>query len=397
MSIRYSRNFAEMKPSAIREILKHTSGTDVIPFAAGNPSVDAFPVEDIARITEEILRRPPATYLQYGISEGYAPLRNFLKEDLTTKGIKFETDDLIIVSGAQQGIDISAQVLCDAGDTIVCEDPSFIGALNAFRSHGIKLAGVPMENDGMDMSALEKTLAGCDTVRMIYTIPNFQNPCGISMSWEKRVALYALACKYNVIILEDNPYGELRFAGEDIPNIKSIDTEGRVIYCGSFSKLLAPGMRVGYLLANADLIAKLTVAKQCTDVHTNLMAQITVHEFISKCDMAAHIAKLRSIYRHKYTLMAKGLAANVPDKIEFTKPEGGLFVLGYMPQGTDVAAFCKACIEKKLAVVPGSAFCADPGSVSYTVRLNYSTPSDEQIVEGCRIFGAVAKETLRAK
>ena len=391
MIYRLSDSFKNLKPSAIREILKHTSGTDVIPFAAGNPSVEAFPTEDIRRITAEIIKRPPATYLQYGISEGYAPLRDFLKADLTAKGLKDDFDDLIIVSGAQQGIDLASQIFCNSGDAIICEDPSFIGSLNAFRSHGIDLIGIPMESDGLDLAALETAIKQNPNAKLLYVIPNFQNPSGLSTSWEKRRAIYALAKQYGIVILEDNPYGDLRFAGEDIPSIKSLDREGLVIYCGSFSKLLAPGMRVGFVLANADLIAKLTVAKQASDVHTNLLAQITVYEFITSCDLCAHVKKMQAIYRHKYNLMAKGLAEHVPDTVRFTKPEGGLFVFGYLPEQMGMIGVVKACIERKLAIVPGSAFSVDLEKEAHTIRLNFSTPSDEQIIRGCEILGSVIK------
>lgn len=391
MNYRLSENFKTLKPSAIREILKHTSGTDVIPFAAGNPSVEAFPAEDIRRIVGEIVGRPPATYLQYGISEGYAPLRDFLKADLAAKGLKSDSDDLIIVSGAQQGIDLSAQIFCGAGDVILCEDPSFIGSLNAFRSHGVKLVGIQMEDDGMDLAALEKSMQNNPNAKLLYVIPNFQNPTGISTSWEKRRKIYELAKKYGVVILEDNPYGDLRFSGEDIPSIKSLDRDGLVIYCGSFSKLIAPGMRVGYVLADADLTAKLTVAKQASDVHTNLLAQITVHEFVATCDLPAHIKKMQGIYRRKYSLMARGLEENVPGSVRFTKPEGGLFVFGYLPESMDMMGVVRTCIERKLAIVPGSAFSVDLEKEAHTIRLNFSTPSDEQIVRGCEILGSVIK------
>ncbi len=391
MNYRLSENFKTLKPSAIREILKHTSGTDVIPFAAGNPSVEAFPAEDIRRIVNEIVGRPPATYLQYGISEGYAPLRDFLKADLAAKGLKSDSDDLIIVSGAQQGIDLSAQIFCNAGDVILCEDPSFIGSLNAFRSHGVRLVGIQMEDDGMDLAALEKSMQNNPDAKLLYVIPNFQNPTGISTSWEKRRKIYELAKKYGVVILEDNPYGDLRFAGEEIPGIKSLDRDGLVIYCGSFSKLIAPGMRVGYVLADADLTAKLTVAKQASDVHTNLLAQITVHEFVATCDLPAHIKKMQGIYRRKYSLMARGLGENVPGSVRFTRPEGGLFVFGYLPESMDMMGVVRACIERKLAIVPGSAFSVDLDKPAHTIRLNFSTPSDEQIVRGCEILGNVIK------
>lgn len=390
MNYRFSDKMASLKPSAIREILKHTSGTDVIPFAAGNPSVEAFPVDAIKAITADILDRAPSTYLQYGISEGYAPLRDWLKNDLTAKGVKGENDELIIMSGAQQGIDLTAKIFCDAGDTIVCENPSFIGSLNAFRSHGVNLFGVDMCEDGVDLNALEDAFRNQPNVKLYYTIPSFQNPTGITTSAQKRAAVYELAKKYGVIILEDNPYGDLRFAGEDVPTIKSMDTEGIVVYCGSFSKLLAPGMRVGYVLADKEVASKITVVKQTSDVHTNLMAQITVHEFVTKYDLAAHIERIRAIYGRKYSIMKSGLEQG-PEWMRYTQPQGGLFVLGYLPERVDVTALCQRCIENKLAVVPGSAFAIDLSETPHSVRLNFSTPSDQQIADGCEIFNRVLR------
>lgn len=390
----FSKKIGGLKPSAIREILKFTSGTDIIPFSAGNPAVESFPVEAISAITKDILTRNPATYLQYGISEGYLPLRDYLKARLGTAGLGTSQDNLIIVSGAQQGIELSCKIFCDIGDVIVCESPSFIGSLNAFRSYGVKLAGIPMEEDGIDIAELEQALQTQTNVKLIYVIPNFQNPTGITMSWAKRQAVYELACRYDKVIIEDNPYGDLRFTGEDIPTIKSIDTEGRVIYCGSFSKLMAPGMRVGYVMANEEIISKLTVAKQVSDVHTNLLAQITIHEFLTKYDLDKHIRHLKAVYRHKYSLMREGLLRHMPKQIHFTQPEGGLFILGTLPAGSDIAAFCKAAIAEKVAVVPGMAFLTDESEPCSTIRLNFSTPSDEQIVRGTEILGRVSHTFL---
>lgn len=249
MEYRFSDKIASLKPSAIREVLKATSVPGMIPFAAGNPAPDAFPVAEVQKIAADILKNRPIDALQYGVTEGYPELISLIKTRMKSKyGIGRDFDSIIITSGAQQVMDLSTKVLCNEGDVVICESPSFIGSLNCFRSYNAKLVGVPVDADGMNIEALEKALDENPNAKMIYTIPNFQNPAGVTMSLEKRHRLYELAKAHNVMILEDNPYGDLRVAGEDVPNIKSFDEDGIVIYSGSFSKILAPGIRIGLSL-----------------------------------------------------------------------------------------------------------------------------------------------------
>jgi 2-aminoadipate transaminase len=285
-------------------------------------------------------------------------------------------------------------VLLNEHETLVCEAPSFTGSLTSFKSYNVHLAGVPMADDGMDMDALERTLKAAKSPKIIYTIPNFQNPTGICMSFEKRQKLYELACKYNVIILEDNPYGEIRFEGENIPTVKSLDTEGRVIYVGSFSKVIAPGLRVGFVSAPKEIIQKMVVCKQVADVHTNIFAQMICNEFVNNYDFEGHLQKIRAIYKHKCALMLSELDKNIPKSITFTRPQGGLFLWGTLPNGADMPAFCKTAVEANVAVVPGKAFLTDENLPIQSFRLNYSTPSDEQIIKGCEILGKTAKTII---
>lgn len=275
MEYSFSKKVSSLQPSAIREILKFTSMPGVISFAAGNPAPEAFPEKEVAQISANILATRPIDALQYSITEGYIPLRETVAQYMKTKhNVGKDFDKIIITAGAQQVMDLTTKALCNEGDTVICESPSFIGSLNAFRSYGVHLCGVPVESDGMNIEKLEQALKTEKNVRFIYTIPNFQNPSGVTMSLEKRKSVYELAKKYGVMILEDNPYGEIRFAGENVPCIKSLDTEGIVIYAGSFSKVLSPGMRVGYAIAPEAVIAKLTVCKQVSDVHTTIFTQI---------------------------------------------------------------------------------------------------------------------------
>ena len=393
MRYQFSQKIDALQPSAIREILKATADPSVISFAAGNPAPEAFPVEAVQKITREILEENPISALQYSVTEGYPPLRDQLTRLVKERyGIGRDFDQVLVVSGAQQGICLAAHCLLDEGDKVVSESPSFIGSLNAFRSFSFQLVGVQMEEDGIDIDRLEQALKENPNAKFIYTIPNFQNPTGITMSLEKRKAVYRLALEYGVLILEDNPYGELRFAGEDIPTIKSMDTEGIVIYCGSFSKVLSPGLRVGYVVAPKEIIAKMTVAKQSSDVHTTILSQMICERFLAAYDFAAHIAGLREIYRKKSALMIREMDGCFSPAVTHTNPQGGLFLWCSLPKGADMPAFCQKAVEQGVAVVPGSAFLTDESGNSESVRLNFSTPTDEQIKKGIGLLGDLTKK-----
>lgn len=389
----FSNKISSLQPSAIREILKATSNPSVIPLAAGNPAPDAFPVDQIRALSAYVLDKYPIDALQYGVSEGYQPLRDTILEWLGRReGIGRAFDNIIITSGATQVMDLTTKVLCNEGDTVICEEPSFIGSLNCFRSYGCKLKGVPVEADGMNIDALESALESTPNVKFIYTIPNFQNPSGATMSLEKRQRLYKLAKQYGVIIIEDNPYGDLRVEGDSIPTIKSMDEDGIVIYAGSFSKILAPGLRVAYCVAHGDLLAKMTVGKQASDTHTPCLNQMIVYEWFKQYDVDAHIEKIREIYRKKRDLMCACIEKELGDFVEYVKPDGGLFIWCKLPDGVDMPEFVKKAVDKKVAVVPGSAFLMDDSAATQYIRLNFSTPSDEGIVNGIKILGEVAAE-----
>ena len=388
-------NFADrvlsLQPSIIREIFKYASVPGMIPFAAGNPDADAFPKEDLEEISRRIFETRPIDALQYSITEGYPPLRDTLRG--LHAGIMKDYDDVIITSGAQQVMNLVTQSLCNDGEIIICESPSFIGSLNAFRSFNAKLAGVPMEDDGMDLNALESIIKSNSNAKFIYCIPNFQNPTGIVTSFEKRRGIYDLARRHGLLILEDNPYGDTRFAGEEIPAIKSLDEEGIVIYAGTFSKVISPGLRVGYAVAPAEVLQKMTVCKQGSDVHTNIYAQILADEFIKTRDYPAHLARIKEIYKKKAALMCGALRADMPE-MPFIEPRGGLFIWGTLPEGADMIAFAKEAVERKVAVVPGNAFLINESDPCSSIRLNYSTPADEQIKRGVKILGGLLRETM---
>ena len=395
MEFQFSDKLREMKPSAIREIFKSLGTPGAISFAGGNPAPESFPVDKIAEISADIFKNNAAAALQYSTTEGYPKLRELVAERIKTKfSVGRDFDSTIITSGGQQGIELACKVLCNEGDTVIAENPSFIGALNAFRSLGANLVGVDMEEDGINLTALEETLKNTPNAKLLYLIPTFHNPCGTCMSYEKRVAVLALAKKYDIIIIEDNPYGELRFAGEEIPTIKSMDDEGRVIYCGSFSKILSAGMRVGFLCAHEDLVAKIVVAKQVEDVHTNIFFQMICAEFMSRYDMDAHIETIRALYRRKANLMLDALDREMPDCVRYARPEGGLVLWCTLPEHIDVAEFINRAKEQLVFVVTGKAFNCDEGAGTHSFRLNYSMPSDENIDKGIKILGDIIRDMM---
>ncbi len=397
LDYRFSDKVLALKPNAIREILKSASDPEVISLSAGNPAPDAFPVQAIREISDRLLREDPIGVLQYGVSEGYTPLRDTLKAYLRQKhGIGSDDDELIIVSGAQQVMDIAAKTFLNEGDVLVCEAPSFVGALNTFRSYNTELVGVPVQPDGMDTDALARVLDQNPRAKMIYTIPNFQNPSGVTMSLAKRQRLYALAKAHGCIIIEDNPYGDLRYAGEDVPAIKSFDTDGIVIYSGSFSKVISPGIRVGYLMANAAALSKMIICKQGQDVHTTMWSQRLCYELMTRYDFEGHLSYLRGLYEKKATLCMELLDTYaVPAGIRYNRIEGGLFIWCDLPETVDMLDFCRRLTERKVCVVPGNAFLTDADLPCRSFRINFSTPTDDELRSGIKAIGALAAEVIQ--
>ena len=393
MSYKISDKFANMKPSAVREILKATSSPDMIAFAGGSPAVDAFPCDAVKKISAEILEENPVSALVYGISEGYEPLRENVKQWLKRReNVGGDNDVVIITSGGTQVMDLATRVLASEGDTVICEEPSFVGSLNCFRSHGCKLVGVPIDSDVMNINALERVVKENPDAKFIYTIPNFQNPGGTTLSLEKRKAMYEIAKANDLVIVEDNPYGNLRVAGEDVPSIKSFDTDGIVVYAGSFSKILAPGIRVAYAVVPKEMAGAFTIAKQVSDVHTGVINQMIVSRWFDEYDVDAHIVKIREIYRHKLNLMCDCLDKYCKGFITYVRPQGGLFIWAKLPDKVDMVDYVNRLIEQKVAVVPGTAFMIDDTKPCSYIRLNFSTPSDEAIVNGVKIMGEIAKQ-----
>ena len=390
-----SQRMSKMKGSAIREIFKRAADPKVISLAGGNPAPELFPNRELADIARELLEKDPVLSLQYGVTEGYAPLRQLCRERLATKeGIGTENDDLIITSGGQQGIELIAKCLLDEGDGVIVEEPSFIGATNAFRSYNAKLIGVPLEEDGLNLAALEKAMEENPRAKILYVIPTFQNPAGSTTSLEKRREIYRLAALHGLLIIEDNPYGDLRFDGEKVPTIKSMDTQGIVAYCGSFSKVIAPGLRVGFTCAPKELVAKMVVGKQISDVHTAMLPQLLVYEFMKRYDLDAYIEKNRQLYRHKCHFMLEQMEKYFPAQVRYTVPQGGLFIWCRMPKGYDSAQLAQECLKDNVVFVPGSTFMVDMQAPCECFRLNYSTMPDQRIEAGIRAIGQALHRML---
>lgn len=397
MEYSFSDRVQALKPSAIREIFKYAADPEVVSLSAGNPSPEAFPIEEIKEISSRLLEENPIGVLQYSVTEGYPQLRETLKEYMKSHhNVGRDFDDILITTGAQQIMDLATKSLVNEGDVVITEAPSFIGSLNTFRSYNAKLVGVKIDDDGMNMEELEKALQTHKNARFIYTIPNFQNPSGITMSLEKRKKMYELAKKYNVLILEDNPYGDLRYSGEYIPCIKSFDEDGIVLYAGSMSKVISPGIRVAYVIAPKPIFQKMVVCKQGNDVHTNIWSQMVCNELMTKYDFDTHLEKLRNLYRKKaqfmMDLMDKYL---VPMGITYAKITGGLFTMCTLPDYVDMQEFCKDAIKNKVCVVPGNAFLTDESEECHTFRVNFSTPTDEQLEKGIKLLAKTAEKYIK--
>ena len=390
MDFKLSRKISAVDDALISEIFKLADDPSMIPFGGGNPFPALFPKDDVTKIACDILSKDPVGMLQYASSEGYIPLIETLKKRMRDKyGI--DRDRIFITTGAQQAADLVAKCLLDEGDTVICEGYSYMSTMDTFRTYGAHLVGVPLEDDGMDLQKLEEVLVRNPDTKLIYIIPTFQNPTGITTSPEKRKAIYDLAVKYDVVILEDAPYSDIRFKGEPILPIKSFDTDGRVIYCGSFSKVIAPALRVGFMCVDEGLIPRLITGKQCTDIHTVPLTQHICHEFLTKYDYDAHICKISALYSEKCALMLDEMDKHFPENVKYTRPDGGMFIMLYLPEGTDSEPFVRKAIENGVACIPGCTLVPEYG-ISNGVRLNFSTPTNEEIIRGIDILAEMLKE-----
>ncbi len=392
MEFTVSERMKSLKGSAIREMFKAMADPTMISLAGGNPAAELFPNEELSKIAADILKENPVGALQYGISEGNIALREKILEMMKEReNIIASLDEITIVSGGQQAIEIISKILLNEGDSVIVETPSFVGGLNAFRSYGANLVGVEVESDGINIEKLKETIKNTKNVKLIYTIPNFQNPSGVTMSTEKRKALYEIARDNGIFIIEDNPYGELTFDGVKLPTIKSMDEAGVVLYSGSFSKILAPGLRLGYLIAPKNFTEKVVLGKQVSDVHTALLPQLLALEFMKRYDIGELIEKMRTLYKKKCDVLIGAMKEYLPENITYTVPGGGLFVWCNAP-GIDTLKLSNECIKEKVLIVPGNNFATDQSLINNGFRLNFSTMPDDKLVEGVKRLGKVLEK-----
>ncbi len=394
----FSKLAKQSKASSIREILKIIQSSDVISLAGGMPDPTTFPVEEIKEICSQILTRDSARALQYSSTEGLLKLREFLFQWLNMDAKKYTTDNIIISSGSQQGLDLVSKALLDPGDIVIVELPSYLAALNVFRSYGAEMIGIPMDSEGMQMESLEDTLEKITSkgkkVKFVYTISNFQNPAGVTMSLPRRKKMLEIAQKYDFFILEDNPYDKLRFEGEPIPSIFSFDYEGRVINLGTFSKILCPGLRLAWVSGNEEIIEKIATLKQATDLCTTMLNQLIASEYCEQGYIDKNIESNISIYKDKRDIMLQSLEKYFPEGTSWTKPNGGFFVFVTLPEYIDTDEMFSDAIKEKVAYVSGSSFYAD-GKGKNTMRLSFCYPSKEDIEEGIKRLGKVISKQIR--
>lgn len=392
MEYKYAKRMANLKASAIRELLKLTEQPDIISFAGGLPAPELFPIEEIIEASRRVLTEDGRSALQYSTTEGYAPLRAWIAERVNkTRGTAFDEDNILITSGSQQALDLSGKVFLDDGDTVLCESPTYLAAISAFRAYSCCFDEVPTDDDGMLPEALEEILEKNDRVKIIYAIPDFQNPTGRTWSLARRRQVYELAKKHHVVVLEDDPYSELRFEGSRLPSIKSFDTTGCVFYFGTFSKIFCPGYRIGWVAGAHEAIKKYVLVKQGADLQCNTLAQREIMKYLELYDIDRHIELIRTVYKRRRDITVTVMEQEFPGSVHFTRPQGGLFTWVVLPEKCDAEKLLEKSLAHNVAFVPGGSFYPNGGHKN-TMRLNFSSMPDDRLEEGLRRLGAVIRD-----
>ena len=386
-----AQRMSRMKASAVREILKVAERPDVLSFAGGLPAPELFPVEAIAQAHAEVFAEEGRAALQYSTTEGYGPLREWICSHLGGQGLHVATDQVLITNGSQQGIDLVAKAMLDPGDVVVVENPSYLAALQVFSGYEASYAVVGSDDQGMRVDELEGLLNHVGRrPKFIYLVPNFQNPKGTTLSLERRHALVRFAQRHRILILEDNPYGELRFRGEHLPSLASLDKEGVVISLGTFSKTLAPGLRIGWAVGPRELIRPLTVLKQSADLHTATVAQRATARLLTRFDYYANLEKLRAVYGERCQAMLSSLEKHMPEGTRWTQPDGGMFVWVELPRGMSADTLFPLALDKRVAFVPGAPFFAGAPDRA-TLRMSFTTHDPARIAEGVARLGTALR------
>ena len=386
---KFSERAEQLKSSVIREILKVTMRPEVISFAGGLPSPDTFPVERMKAAFDKVLSTQGKSALQYGPTDGYAPLREFIADSLSTPDCKILPEQILMVSGSQQGLDLLGKVLIDEGSKILVETPSYLGALQAFSVYQPQFESVDTDEHGLIPASVAAKGEGA---RLMYALPNFQNPTGRTLSIERRMELVDTCARMGIPLIEDNPYGDLCYSGEPLPKMLNMNPDG-VIYMGSFSKVLTPGIRLGYVVGPAPLIRKLEQAKQAADLHTAQLTQMVVYEVIKDGFLAEHIPTIRSLYASQCNVMLEAMTKFFPESVTWTRPQGGMFIWVTLPAHIDSQSLLDEAIAQNVAFVPGGPFYANEAAKN-TLRLSFVTVSPERINEGIEKLGKLIKAKI---
>lgn len=392
--VKFSKRVPADGTDAVGAILKAAADPKIISFAGGLPAPELFPVKEMKAAVDKVFDQHGREAMQYGAAKGVTALRQLILQRVKEKeGVDAELDNVLVTTGSEQVLDLVGKALIDPGDTVLVEQPTYLCALDVFKSYGANFAGVAMDEDGMRMDALEEALKSHPNTKLIYTVPNFQNPTGRTMTAERRQKLAELAAKYDVNVLEDNPYGEIRFAGQHVPSVKSFDKTGHVFYMSTFSKILSPGFRIGWVVADKEVVNKLTVLKQSADLHTDNLVQFAVAQFFADNDVDAHVKEISDLYGKRKQLMSEGIKKYFPKGVKYTNPEGGMFLWVEVPGVDDTVALFKECLKHNVAFVPGDPFFAgkpQPGAF----RLNYSNMQEDKIEVGLKQLGDALKEAV---
>ncbi len=394
MDYKFANRMSYLKASEIREILKITERPEIISFAGGLPAPELFPIEEIMEVNRQVLAEDGASALQYTTTEGYAPLREWIANRMnSTRGTDFDAGNILLTNGSQQALDLSGKVFLDEGDTVLCESPTYLAAISAFKAYGCKFEEVPTDDDGMIPEGLEHILETVERAKIIYIISDFQNPTGRSWSLERREQLTSIAAKYQLVVIEDNPYGELRFEGEALPSVKSFDKTGCVFCLGTFSKTFCPGYRIGWIAGDKRAIANYVLVKQGADLQCNTIAQRVINKYLELYDIDEHIEKIRAVYKRRRDITTKTMEDEFPPGVTFTRPQGGLFAWVELPSHINARDVLEECLKNKVAFVPGGSFFPNGGKEN-TFRINFSNMPDDRIVEGLKCLARVLKKFM---
>ncbi len=394
MKYKYAERMSNLKASEIREILKVTQRPEVISFAGGLPAPELFPIEEIKAVNQLVLEESGFVALQYTTTEGYLPLREWIANRMNTRlGTSFEADQVLITHGSQQALDLAGKVFLDKGDVVLCESPTYLAAISAFRAYECEFVDVPTDDDGMVIEDLERILNTVKNVKVIYVIPEFQNPTGKTWSLKRRKRLAEAAERHQIIVIEDNPYGELRFEGESQPSVKSFDVRGYVLCTGTFSKIFCPGYRIGWIAGEKEIIRKFVLAKQGTDLQCNTIAQMEIAKYLELYDIDEHIGKIRDVYRRRRDLAVQVMENEFPTGVTFTRPQGGLFAWVELPDEMNARDVLALSLDQKVAFVPGGSFFPNGGHEN-TLRINFSNMTEDRIVEGLTRLGRILQSMI---